>query len=310
MLQYSGAISTDFIMTIDTTKAGSASNTFILPCANAGVYDAVIDWGDGNTSNITTYNDADLTHVYSVGGVYQLKVTGSIPYICFSNAGDKLKVLSIDNWGYNQWYGLDNAYYGCSNMVVNATDIPDISAFVNRLYRVFRGTAITTIPNFNQWETSSIITMVGMFMSCPNLTNIDMSGMNFSSVIQFGANASDAMFLNCTGLNNVDLTGATLNSVGNVNMRFMFSNCGAVDIVGLDTLNIEKVNNFASFMSSTTITTIEYDKLLVAWDSQDAVNSLAVNFGSSKYTLLSASATARAGLIANDLWTITDGGGI
>jgi len=72
MLQYSGG-STDFIMTIDTTKAGSASNTFILPCINGGVYDAVIDWGDGSTSNITTYNDVDLTHVYSVSGVYQLK---------------------------------------------------------------------------------------------------------------------------------------------------------------------------------------------------------------------------------------------
>ena len=67
-----GGVNPNFLMTIDTTQAGSASDTFILPCGNIGIYNAVIDWGDGSTSNITSYNDADLTHVYSVSGIYQI----------------------------------------------------------------------------------------------------------------------------------------------------------------------------------------------------------------------------------------------
>jgi hypothetical protein len=90
----------------------------------------------------------------------------------------------------------------------------------------------------------------------------------------------------------------------------MFRNVADNVITGLDTWNIEKITSFASFLVESKITTAEYNALLIAWDSQDAVNSLAVNFGTSQYTLASASATARAGLIANDLWTITDGGGI
>ena len=59
-----GGANPAFLMTIDTTQPGSASDTFILPCGSIGTYNATIDWGDGSTSNITTYNDADLTHVY------------------------------------------------------------------------------------------------------------------------------------------------------------------------------------------------------------------------------------------------------
>jgi len=96
-----------------------------------------------------------------------------------------------------------------------------------------------------------------------------------------------------------------------MNSALYWNNSGnLMDIIGLDTWNIEYVNNFTGFMSSTQMTTVEYDKLLISWDSQDAVNNLAVNFGTSKYTLGSSAETARAGLIANDLWTITDGGGI
>ncbi|MFY8169877.1 MAG: BspA family leucine-rich repeat surface protein [Candidatus Fonsibacter sp.] len=309
------AISTDFIMTIDTTKAGSASNTFILRCSNYGVYSAIIDWGDGSTSTITTYNDADLTHIYSVGGVYTVKISGHLPWIGFADTGDKLKVMSIENWGGNEWESFDNSFFGCSNMVVNALDVPNLSNLTylsdGRLYRTFRGcTSISTISNFNQWDTSLIKFTVGMFMGCTGLTSLDMSNMDFSICTSFGSGTADSMFNGCTNLDIVNVTDMLINTSASVSVHSMFYNCGFFDLVGLDTWNISTINNYTSFLQLSTITTVEYDELLIAWDSQDAVNSLAVNFGSSKYTLASASATARAGLIANDLWTITDGGGI
>jgi hypothetical protein len=50
-----------FIITIDTTKAGSANDTFILPTTGAG-YDAWVDWGDGTSDD---YNAGDVAfHVY------------------------------------------------------------------------------------------------------------------------------------------------------------------------------------------------------------------------------------------------------
>ena len=271
-----GAISTDFLMTIDTTKAGSASNTFILRCGSLGVYNAIIDWGDGSTSEITTYNDADLTHVYTTGGTYQISISGVLPYILFENVGDKLKVISIDNWGTNQWRSFQYSFWGCSNMAYLATDSPDLSLVTNLGYIFLSCSSITSI-DISSWDTSTITNMALMFALNTSATLIDVTGIDTSNV---------------------------------TNLFQTFANNGVRNIVGLDTWNIEKVTQFSNFMAATTITTVEYDKLLIAWDSQDAVNSRSVNFGGSKYTLGSAAATARAGLITNDLWTITDGGGI
>lgn len=309
-----GVISTDFIMTIDTTKAGSASNTFILKCGNYGVYSAVIDWGDGSTSDITTYNDADLTHVYSVSGVYTIKISGHLPWILFIGTGDKLKVMSIENWGLNEWESFDNSFFGCRNMVINAIDTPVLSNLTQgtdgRFFRAFYSTGITTIPNFKNWNSEHIFFAPSMFNDCLNLTTLDMSGMDFSNCTSFGTSGVEGMFNGCINLDSINVTGMTLNSVNNVGCGVMFQNIGTFDLIGLDTWNIGKVNSFYNFLKNSKITTTEYDKLLIAWDSQDAVNSLAVNFGTSQYTLGGAAATARAGLIANDLWTITDGGGI
>jgi hypothetical protein len=353
---------TKFIMTIDTTKAGSASDTFILRCGNIGTYNATIEWGDGSTSTITTFNDTDLTHVYSVGGVYQIKISGSLPWIYYQNSGDVKKLISINQWGILPFTSFDRSFSGCSNLDILATDVPDFSVIKAMGGAFSNCTSLTNFPfagadfsNVIEWNQSGLsafynctsltsIDMTGMlmnttnsytftnqFQSCTNLTSvigfntlnfskctnigdtfrssgltsIDMSGMDFSSCTSF-----IRLFFSCTNLDYGDFTDITLNSIGNINIQQVFNGLGTSNLIGLDTWNIEKVNIFNSFMNGTTITTTEYDKILIAWDSQDVVNGLYVNFGSSKYTLGSAAATARAGLIANDLWTITDGGGI
>jgi len=357
-----GGANPNFLMTIDTTKSGSASNTFILPALNTGTYDAVIDWGDGNTSNITDYNDSDLTHVYSVGGTYQIAIIGSFPNIYFNNGGDKLKVLSIDNWGLLPFTSFELSFRGCTNLDILATDLPDFSV-ITKMGGAFYGcTSLNNFPfanadfsNVTTWvqsgfpafygctslnnldfngmlmNTTTSYDLFGLFYNCNSLTTItgfntlDLSkctslsdvfrGTSLTSINLSGLDLSSCtsllrVFFSVSSLSSLDVTGITLNSTSNINMTQTFSGLGVCDIVGLDTWNIEKVTTFNSFMSSSTITTTEYDKLLIAWDSQNPVDGLSVNFGTSQYTLGSASATARASLISTDLWTITDGGGI
>jgi surface protein len=384
-----GGANPNFEMTIDTTKAGSASNTFILPTVNSGTYDALIDWGDDSTSEITSWNDPDLTHVYSVGGIYNVKISGSFPQIKFANTGDKLKLMSINNWGNCGFLSLDSSFYGCSNLEIYATDTLNCSSVTNMFRCFFSCSSITSIPNFNTWDTSNVTNMSLSFRSTTSLSSLDLSGMDFTSCVNWGASGANGafwqsgissinltgllfnnssftfssvfsscsnlttvsgfetldfssctefsyVFYSCTSLTSINLVGLdfssctnfyrtfyantaftlldvsswTLNSVNNISMGQMFRLCGTRNIVGLDTWNIEKVNNFSSFLINSKITTTEYDKLLIAWDSQNPVDSLTPNFGTSNYTLGSAAETARASLISTDLWTITDGGGI
>jgi len=63
-----------------------------------------------------------------------------------------------------------------------------------------------------------------------------------------------------------------------------------------------------NFMRDITISTANYDALLIGWEGQSVVDGLSPHFGGSEYTSGGAAATARAALIADHGWTITDGG--
>ena len=460
-----------FIFTIDTKKPGSASDTFVLPCGNIGVYNATIEWGDGTTSTITSYNDPDLTHVYSTPGIYTVKVLGTLPHIRFNSGGDSLKLMSINNWGNNEWRTMSGSFRSCSNLEIYATDVPNTSlvtsltstfqgctsltsfsmknwdlsscttfgggyqgtfnnctsmvtfdftgcklntttnitmreAFwgcsslssvvgfntvdtskVTSLYYTFKGcsslttldmsgmdlsncsdttqmflgctsltsldmsnitfrsagvklqstfqstpnlTTITGIENWvitpsniistfrgcgltgdldlTGWDVSNVTSTSNTFSPTPNLTSLNVSGWDLSSCTTFG-NRYAGMFNGC-GADSIDVTGITIRTSGPVIMYEAFYGLGICDVVGLDTWDISTVSIMNDFLRGSTITTTEYDKLLVAWDNLDPVDGLSVNFGTSKYTSGSAAETSRSNLISNDLWTITDGGGI
>ena len=133
-----------FISTWDTTQAGSASDTIVLPMT-AG---PTVDWGDGTVNNLNT-------HTYASGGVKTLTISGTIEGFRFNNAGDKLKITNISNWGtFN--FTTDRMFQGCSNMDVTAIDTPIISttSFIVQFYN----TGITTVTDWSSWDMSSVTT--------------------------------------------------------------------------------------------------------------------------------------------------------
>ena len=75
-----GAAPKRFQSTWDTTQAGSANDTVVLPLVSDGSYNFRIDWGDGkaNRDDITVYNQSEVTHQYDDTGIYTIKVVGDI----------------------------------------------------------------------------------------------------------------------------------------------------------------------------------------------------------------------------------------
>ena len=233
-------IDTTFKITVDTTKAGSASNTFVLTL-HSGTTSMTVSWGDGNSDVITAYNQAELTHVYASSGTYQISLDGSFAGVKFNNTGDKLKLASIDNWGTNAWSSMYLSFGGCSNMVANYTDNPDTSSVTTMFATFFGCSSFNGIINFSTSnvtnmqqmfhfcnnfnssvtfsDTSNVTTMKQMFSGCGNFNNpltfncISVGSMNniFDSCISFNSlptfsntsNVTDAtrMFYNCTNFN-------------------------------------------------------------------------------------------------------------
>jgi surface protein len=253
---------TDFVWTVATT---TSSETFTIPCQNVGTFNATVDWGDGATSAITTYNDADLAHEYASAGDHQIRISGTFPNIYFNNAGDKLKVKSVENLGVLGWTRLKFAFYGCSNMtsfVAGNTDTSnvtemnlmfyncsslttlDVTSFdtssVTEMNLMFRGCSSITSLDVTSFDTSGVINIFRMFQGCSSLISLDLTSFDTSSVTSV-----TNMFNGCSSLTTLDVTSFDTSSVAD--MSFMFLNCSSITSLDVTNFNTSSVTTM-SFM--------------------------------------------------------------
>jgi len=68
---------TRYKFTIDTTKAGSALDTFIFPITTKSANAVLVDWGDGSEEETFT-TVGNKSHTYTSTGTYQVKVRGGL----------------------------------------------------------------------------------------------------------------------------------------------------------------------------------------------------------------------------------------
>jgi hypothetical protein len=137
-----------FEFIIKTDNVGTSNDDqFILPLISSGNYDFNIDWGDGSSDTITTFDDPALTHTYSIAGTYTILITGNLfEYIYFNNSGDRLKMLEILRFDLLS-YGLSgaNSFLGCENLVFSSTRSPQTGSATN-LSRAFENTQLSSLP--------------------------------------------------------------------------------------------------------------------------------------------------------------------
>ncbi len=226
-----GGSNPDFISTWDTTKAGSASDTVVLPLQLTGTYSGTIDWGDGNTSPLSY---ANRSYTYPGGaGTYTITITGTIQGWRFANGGDKLKITNISNWGTLD-ISTDQAFFGCSNMECNALDAPIISS-TTLAYTFFGCSKFNGVVN--DWDVSSV-TNIERFVMNASVFNQDFDRWNTSSVTIASNMFTNALAFN-GDLSNLDLTGVVTATGFLQNTSF-----NNTSINSLDVSNIQIFNNF------------------------------------------------------------------
>lgn len=232
------------IFTIDTRKsAGAAGHTiakhFKLPLTSAGSYNFLVDWGDGTSSAITTWNDIATEHIYPDDQVYTVSILGRCSVWYFDNNGDRLKVISVLQWGNAVTSQL--RFYGCANLVSvsgSATDYPRVTNFGT----TFRGcTSLTTFPPMN---TSNVTSFSNTWRDCTGLTS-------FSALDMSKATQIDSAWQQCTHLVVFPLI---ITSDLLTKADYAWSGCGAMTsfpgMVGHPAypavINLGKVTNFSA----------------------------------------------------------------
>lgn len=246
---------TEFVIKVKTDNPGTSSSTqFKLPLMVDEIYDALIDWGDGTTTNQTT--DVSPTHTYPIAGTYTIKISGIFPAILFLGGEDCLKLTSIENWGNIVFLKFAGAFKGCQNMVASFPDYPNISnctslasSFEN--CNLFNG-------NLNGCDTSNILNAALCFYLCTNY-NQPMNLWDMSSNISFFS-----MFEACTAFNqNI----SNWNTSSGINMTATFSGCVNFN----QPLNWD-VSNVTMFTNMFVLCSV-FNQDISAWNTSSALST-------------------------------------
>ena len=205
-------------MAIDTTKTKTGStnaNQYKLPLLSSGSYNFLVEWGDGSSDTITSWNQAQATHTYATGGIYTIKMaqlaSDGLKRIDFVN-GDEEKLRVIESWGDAQITFSDAPFNGCKNLL-GITEVPTlidlnfvgIAFFQTQLLNVCDfsslGTAANPLVINNDW---SVFSSLGSLLS-----NASEANFNFYAQVLGGALSMFASSKYNGPLDKWDMSGCT-----------------------------------------------------------------------------------------------------
>ena len=276
------------IFSVKTDNAGtSATNQFTIPTTGTGyLYD--IETSDGQSITGLT---GGTTITFPSAGTYDIFISGSFPQFYFNNTGDGLKLIDLKNFGiYAQGStSQEMAFYGCSNMVISATDIGHFENVTN-FSIAWRG--CSSLTSFPLLDTSKGTNFTFAWYSCNKLTSFPLldtsSGTNFSAAWQ-GCNKLTAFPL--------------LDTSSSTNFSNAWRDCTLLTSFPANAFDTNIASNYASSFTSTKLLTQSIDDILISLDASGVLNGTFNQSGGGN--LPSATGlTAKANLISKG-WTIT-----
>ncbi len=252
-----------FITTWKTDNPGTSNSTSItIPIFAAGS-NYEVDWdNDGiyDQSGIT----GNVTHDFGVAGTYTIRIRGAVPRIFFFNLNDKEKLLDVAQWGDISWASMFGAFWGCSNLNISATNVPNLSAVTN-MEAMFAGCTILNGPsNIGEWNTAKVTNMSGLFSNSPAF-NQPIGNWNTGNVINM-----NSMFLSANAFNQPI---GNWNTTNVIDMQSLFQGASSFNqpIGNWVTAN---VTNMTSMFTSA----IQFNQPIGNWNTAN-VTSMAYMFG-------------------------------
>jgi hypothetical protein len=330
----------EFVTTWKTDVTFPTDNSITLPTNPSLTYDYTIDWGDGTVENNLT---SSTTHTYPSAGTYIIRISGIFPQIYMNGYADAVKIQSVESWGNIQWQSMDSAFEGASNLVINASDIPNLNNVTSLAY-MFSG-ARSMNSNINSWNVSGVTnfsymfrlansfnqdlsswdvgngtTFLGMFFNATNF-NQDISGWDMSSATNL-----QNMFVQARNFNQ-PIGSWNVSSVSDTQNMFLEAFSFNQSLSGWNTTNLERADfmffdarNFNQSLGAWNVSSLRnaqlifnesgissenYDAILTGWRNTAIFNEVALTGTQVGYC---SSSTDRAFLITVLRWVIGDNG--
>ncbi len=128
----------DFVIKVKTDNTGTSSDTQFTIAINPSLagYNYSVDCDNDGVYEIEL-TQLDYTCNYLSAGAYTVRISHDevtqqgFPSLFINNAGDRLKLISIEQWGKGIWTDMSGAFYGAENLVINASDKPDFTQVID-----------------------------------------------------------------------------------------------------------------------------------------------------------------------------------
>ena len=329
----SPAITKDFVFKVDTTIpviAGGTSNTeYKIRINPSYTYNYNVDCNNDGSDEGTALSSDFICDYSALGGagIYTIRIKDNngdnrgfsgFGLVGASTDYDQKKIVELIQWGTFKWQTLEQAFLRASNMFVTALDIPDFSEVIST-NSMFTGaffanpttkfwdtsniedmnsmfkSALSAKPDTSLWDTAFVTSMASMFRGAVS-ANPDTSSWNTSSVQNM-----TAMFRGATNAN-PDTSSWDTSSVQTMESMFRGATSANPDTRNWD---VSEVTTMLFMFKDVTLPTVNYDAILVAFESQIVKNGVDFDGGNSHYCSKAAQ-LAHDKLQSNFAWTITD----
>ena len=306
--------STDFVMTIDTRKG--TGNTFTVPTIGGG-YNYTLVCGNGV---VLTGQTGNATCSYATAGVYKVRIAGAFPRIYFDYRGDRFKVISIDQWGTNEWQNMEHAFDGAENLDVKATDKPRMGRVVSLAYMFRDAKSLKGEGADWQWDTKNVESLNSTFSGARQF-NQNISSWNTSKVTDMDNTFTNAYEFNqpiqSWDVSKVNTMVAVLAYAKKFNQPIGEWNTtqltdALLALAGAERFDqslahwdVRRLTDADRLLDGVKISTPNYDATLTSWQAQAVRGNVKLGGGNSNYCVAEAK---RNDLIATKSWIITDAG--
>jgi len=156
----------DFITRWNLATAGSGGTQLTFGVETSGTVGYTwqeVSPGTASGSGTFTGSTATITSLPSAA-VIDLSISPTNFNRFIVNDGtDKNRLTDVRQWGTTAWTSMERTFFGCSNLQISATDVPDLGAVTSMKHMFFRCSVLNGPANIGTWNTTNVTDMSYVF---------------------------------------------------------------------------------------------------------------------------------------------------
>jgi hypothetical protein len=208
-----------FITRWDLSKTGATATELSFGVQTAGIVNYTWQQVGGTASGMGTFNGTTATiSGLPTGATVDVSIAPTnFQRIIINDGTDKARLMEIKQWGSTAWTSMENAFRGCSNMTLTATDVPNLVG-VTSMWYMFANCSSFNQPLPEGFNPQNVTTMRSMFENCTIYNQALPNSFNTAKV-----QVIDQMFAGCRDYNKAFPSSFVTTEV--TRMASVFNNC-------------------------------------------------------------------------------------